>query len=192
MALGLGKKGRGSGQGALSACQGLAGRGAVQGSWSCNCWKNWRVDSAAATGRPCCHRWGRAQVSLLGRGSRQEEASSSFRLWPCRQPLTLLLAQPPKGQGGKQMRLVESQLLHHKTEYTRVGLELRNRILILKKNYTHTHKGQAKLSPASILFQHGQMTQESNIKPRTPVIVRHTNAVGTTLVKLTMPSLHEL
>lgn len=81
MALGLGKKGRGSEQGALSACQGLAGMGAVQGSWSCNCWKNWRVDSAAATGRPCCHRWGRAQVSLLGRGSRQEEASSSFRLW---------------------------------------------------------------------------------------------------------------
>ena len=69
MALGLGKKGRGSEQGALSACQGLAGMGAVQGSWSCNCWKNWRVDSAAATGRPCCHRWGRAQVSLLGRGS---------------------------------------------------------------------------------------------------------------------------
>lgn len=46
------------------------------------------------------------------------------------------------------MRLVEFQHLHHKMEYRRVGLELRNRILILKKkNYTYTHTHAQRVQP---------------------------------------------
>ena len=91
------------------------------------------------------------------------------------------------------MRLVEFQLLIQKSG---PRAEKQN-LNIKKKLHTHTHththtQSPAKLSPASVLSQHGQMIQESNIKPRIPVIVRHTNAAGTIPVKLTMPSLHEL
>lgn len=83
------------------------------------------------------------------------------------------------------MRLAEFQLLIQKS-----GPRAEKQNLNIKKKL-HT-QSPAKLSPASVLSQHGQMIQESNIKPKIPVIVRHTNAAGTILVKLTMPSLHEL
>lgn len=76
-----------------------------------------------------------AQGTLLGRGSRQEAASSFFLLWPC----VSLSLTPPVGTAEQlarwqaEMWLVECQLYHHKTKYRRVGLELRN------KSLTHTH-----------------------------------------------------